>query len=152
MHKSSLVWFILKLLCSDWSIMMILGSDWLIITIWNICPRLIFHQSGASHKNLSKYADIYVNSGCVTAQYSLPTRWVFRDTAQVRIDQSEETIRNIGLDQSEPSLNNQSITDPWADGEYPPPTGEGWSLQPPSLCSLPLWHRSHVLPRNDGVQ
>ena len=44
---------------------------------------LLFGWGGASHKNLSKYADIYLEAGATTAQYVLPSRHVLRDTAQV---------------------------------------------------------------------
>jgi len=44
---------------------------------------LLFGWGGASHKNLSKYADIYLETGCTTCQYSLSTRLLFRDTAQI---------------------------------------------------------------------
>ena len=36
---------------------------------------LLFGWGGASHKNLSKYADIYLETGCTTCQYSLSTRY-----------------------------------------------------------------------------
>jgi len=44
---------------------------------------LLFGWGGASHKNLGKYADIYLKTGCTTAQYCLSTRLLFRDTAQI---------------------------------------------------------------------
>ena len=44
---------------------------------------LLFGWGGASHKNLAKYADIYLEAGCTTAQYVLSTRHLFRDTAQI---------------------------------------------------------------------
>ena len=44
---------------------------------------LLFGWGGASHKNLGKYADIYLEAGATTAQYVLPSRHVIRDTAQV---------------------------------------------------------------------
>ena len=43
---------------------------------------LMFGWGGASHKNLSKYSSIYLEAGFTTVQYILPTRHVFRDTAQ----------------------------------------------------------------------
>ena len=44
---------------------------------------LLFGWGGSSHKNLGKYADIYLEAGATTAQYVLPSRHVIRDTAQV---------------------------------------------------------------------
>jgi hypothetical protein len=45
---------------------------------------LMFGWGGASHKNLSKYSSIYLEAGFTTVQYILPTRHVFRDTAQTQ--------------------------------------------------------------------
>jgi len=44
---------------------------------------LLFGWGGASHKNLSKYSSIYLGAGFTTVQYILPTRHIFRDTAQI---------------------------------------------------------------------
>jgi len=44
---------------------------------------LLFGWAGASFKNLGKYAQLYQKAGCYTAQYILPTRHIFRDTAEV---------------------------------------------------------------------
>lgn len=44
---------------------------------------IIFGWGGASHKNISKYSSIYYNSGCITVQYILSTRHLFRDTDQI---------------------------------------------------------------------
>jgi hypothetical protein len=44
---------------------------------------LLFGWGGENHKNLSKYADIYLGAGFTTIQYILPTRNIFRDTAQI---------------------------------------------------------------------
>ena len=35
---------------------------------------IIFGWGGSSHKNVSKYANIYHKSGCITVQYILATR------------------------------------------------------------------------------
>ena len=44
---------------------------------------LLFGWGGASHKNLGKYSSIYLGVGFTTVQYILPTRHIFRDTAQI---------------------------------------------------------------------
>jgi len=44
---------------------------------------LLFGWGGASHKNLSKYSTIYLGAGFTAVQYILPTRHIFRDTAQI---------------------------------------------------------------------
>ena len=44
---------------------------------------LLFGWGGASHKNLGKYADIYLNGGCTTVQYALPSSYVFRYTEHI---------------------------------------------------------------------
>jgi len=44
---------------------------------------LLFGWGGANHKNLSKYSSIYLGAGFTTVQYILPTRHIFRDTAQI---------------------------------------------------------------------
>ena len=36
---------------------------------------LLFGWGGASHKNLSKYADIYLETGCTTCQFCLSSRY-----------------------------------------------------------------------------
>ena len=42
---------------------------------------LLFGWAGASHKNLSKYSEIYLKTGCTTCQYILSTRYfVFKIT------------------------------------------------------------------------
>jgi len=51
---------------------------------WGPPPlTLLFGWAGASHKNLAKYSGIYQSQGCTTAQVTLPTRHVFRDTAEL---------------------------------------------------------------------
>ena len=37
---------------------------------------LLFGWAGASHKNLSKYSEIYLKTGCTTCQYILSTRYL----------------------------------------------------------------------------
>jgi len=44
---------------------------------------IIFGWAGATHKNLSKYSDVYRKLGCRTLQYILPTRFIFKHTEQV---------------------------------------------------------------------
>jgi len=44
---------------------------------------LLFGWAGSSDKNLGKYSELYRRAGCTTVQYSLPSRHIFRDTAQV---------------------------------------------------------------------
>lgn len=44
---------------------------------------IIFGWGGSSHKNVSKYSKIYHKAGCITVQYILATRHLFRDTEQI---------------------------------------------------------------------
>jgi len=44
---------------------------------------LLFGWAGASHKNLSKYAEIYTKAGCTTVQYSLPSEYIMHYTSMV---------------------------------------------------------------------
>jgi len=44
---------------------------------------IIFGWGGSSHKNVSKYSAIYHRAGCITVQYVLATRHLFRDTQQI---------------------------------------------------------------------
>jgi hypothetical protein len=44
---------------------------------------LLFGWAGATEKNLAKYSSIYHRAGCSTLAYILPTRFIFRSTADV---------------------------------------------------------------------
>lgn len=44
---------------------------------------LLYGWGGASHKNLAKYAEIYLNGGCTTVQYTLPSSYLFRHTEHI---------------------------------------------------------------------
>merc|ERR1719215_1870070 len=44
---------------------------------------VILGWAGASHKNVSKYAELYRRLGCSSLQYILPTRFIFRHSDQV---------------------------------------------------------------------
>lgn len=44
---------------------------------------VVFGWAGSTHKNLDKYSSLYRRAGCTTIQYILPTRHIFRDTAQI---------------------------------------------------------------------
>jgi len=51
---------------------------------WGPPPlTLLFGWAGASHRNLAKYSSIYQGQGCTTAQLTLPTRHVFKDTEEI---------------------------------------------------------------------
>jgi len=51
---------------------------------------LIFGLAGATHKNLSKYSDVYRELGCDTLQYILPTRFIFKHS-----DQTHEAVEDV---------------------------------------------------------
>jgi len=51
---------------------------------WGPPPlALVLGWAGATHKNLTKYSSMYQRQGCTTAQLTLPTRHVFRDTHEL---------------------------------------------------------------------
>lgn len=64
------------------------------------CPVvLLLGWAGASHRNLSKYAELYLELGLPTAQFILSTRHIFRDSHQVPelMDRLAEQLGERGL-------------------------------------------------------
>jgi len=67
---------------------------------WGPPPlALLFGWAGASHRNLAKYSNIYLDQGCTTAQLTLPTRHVFRETEQIPEVMSEmvDQLESVGV-------------------------------------------------------
>eukprot|EP00092_Neocalanus_flemingeri_P032431 GFUD01035272.1.p1 GENE.GFUD01035272.1~~GFUD01035272.1.p1 ORF type:complete len:333 (-),score=52.26 GFUD01035272.1:207-1205(-) len=60
---------------------------------------IILGWAGATHKNLSKYSQVYRERGCGTLQYILPTRFIFRHTEQVHeaVDDITRYLKKRGL-------------------------------------------------------
>merc|ERR1719481_2459724 len=65
---------------------------------------IIFGWGGSSHKNISKYSSIYYNAGCITVQYILSTRHLFRDT-----DQIPEIMENVLYQLEEQDLTGHPV-------------------------------------------
>lgn len=66
---------------------------------------VVFGWAGATHKNLSKYSQVYTDRGCTTTQYILPTRFIFRHTEQVHEvmeDLAKFIVHNTQKDSSTP--------------------------------------------------
>ena len=60
---------------------------------------IILGWAGATHKNLSKYSEVYRQLGCGTLQYILPTRFIFRHTEQVHeaMEDVAKYLRRTGV-------------------------------------------------------